>query len=95
VLAAGLAGLGDGLRLPPEVSVDPATLSAEELSAAGASQLPTSLGAALQHYETSTVLAEALGQPLHETIAAVRRAELELFADASPEEVAVATRWRH
>jgi glutamine synthetase len=95
VLAAGLAGLGDGLRLPPEVSVDPATLSAEELSAAGASQLPTSLGAALQHYETSTVLAEALGHPLHETIAAVRRAELELFADASPEEVAVATRWRH
>jgi glutamine synthetase len=36
-----------------------------------------------------------LGEPLYETIAAVRRAEIALFADASPDEVALATRWRH
>jgi glutamine synthetase len=95
VLAAGLAGVGDGLRLPPEMHVDPATLSSAELAAAGASRLPASLPTALEHYEASTVLAEALGDPLYETVAAVRRAELALFADASPDEVAAATRWRH
>ncbi len=95
LLAAGLAGIEEGLRLPPEIGVDPATLSAVELAAAGASRLPASLPEALEHYEASTVLAEALGEPLHETIAAVRRAELELFADVSPEDIAVATRWRH
>ena len=95
VLTAGLAGIKDGLQLPPEIPVDPATLSTAELVAAGASQLPTSLPEALEHYESSTVLAEALGDPLHETIAAVRRAEIALFAQSSPEEVAVSTRWRH
>jgi len=95
VLAAGLAGVRDGLRLPPEIAVDPATYSDAELAAVGAARLPASLREALEHYEASTVLAEALGDPLHETIAAVRRAELVLFAESSPDEVAVATRWRH
>jgi glutamine synthetase len=95
VLASGLAGIRDGLRLPPEILVDPATLSEVELAAAGATRLPASLPAALECYEASTVLAEALGDALHETIAAVRRAELALFAGSSPDEVAAATRWRH
>jgi glutamine synthetase len=95
VLAAGLAGIRDGLRLPPEISVDPAGLTEEELEAVGASRLPGSLTEALEHYEASKVLVEALGYPLHETIAAVRRAELALFADSSADEVAAATRWRH
>jgi glutamine synthetase len=95
VLAAGLAGIRDELRLPAEMQVDPASLSATELAAAGAARLPESLPEALERYEASTVLAEALGDPLYETIAAVRRAELALFAQSSPAEVAVATRWRH
>ncbi len=95
VLAAGLAGVKDKLRLPEEVSVDPATLSETELAAAGAKRLPASLTEALEHYQKSAVLAEALGHPLFETIAAVRRAELALFAELSPDEVALRTRWRH
>jgi len=95
VLASGLAGIQDELRLPPEIVVDPATLSEAELAAAGATRLPASLPEALEHYEASTVLAEALGDSLHETIAAVRRAELALFAEFSQDEVVGATRWRH
>ncbi len=95
LLAAGLAGITDELRLPPEIPVDPATLSVGELAAAGAAPLPSSLSEALERYETSSVLAEALGEPLFETIAAVRRAELALFANATPDEVALLTRWRH
>jgi len=95
LLAAGLAGVNAGLRLPQEIPVDPATLAVADLEAAGAKRLPTSLPEVLEHYETSAVLAEALGYPLHETIAAVRRAEHVLFFGASPDEVAVRTRWRH
>ena len=95
VLAAGLAGIAAGLRLGPEVTVDPASLDREELARLGVSRLPASLPEALEHYEKSEVLAEALGHELYETIAAVRRAEVELFAAASPDEIAAATRWRH
>jgi glutamine synthetase len=41
------------------------------------------------------VLTETFGPELTETILAVRHAEIEKFADASPEEVVAATRWRH
>jgi len=95
LLAAGLAGIAGELRLPPEVTVDPATLSGAELEAAGAKRLPTSLPEALEHYESSGVLAEALGYPLYETIAAIRRAEHALFLGANPDEVALRARWRH
>ena len=95
VLAAGLAGIAGGLRLGPEITVDPSSVGDEELTRLGASRLPASLPEALEHYETSQVLAEALGHELYETIAAVRRAEIALFATAGPDEVAAATRWRH
>lgn len=95
VLAAGLAGMAAGLRLGPEVTVDPASLEPEELARLGVSRLPTSLPEALGHYDKSEVLASALGYPLYETIGAVRRAEVELFAAAGPDEIAAATRWRY
>lgn len=95
VLASGLAGIGEELRLPPETRVDPASLATAELAAAGAARLPASLPEALARYEASTVLAEALGDSLHGTIAAVRRAEVALFAGSTPDEVTATTRWRH
>jgi len=95
VLAAGLAGIADGLHLPEEIGVDPASMTAEEIEAAGVARLPGSLPEALERYDESEVLREALGYPLYETVAAVRRAEVQLFADSTPDEVATATRWRH
>ena len=41
------------------------------------------------------MLGAAFGKPLVEAITLVRESELELFADASPEEIADATRWAH
>lgn len=88
VIAAGLAGLDAGLTLPPPVSGDPALTGRER-------RLPTSLLTALEHFEGSTVLREALGDPLFESIAAVRRAEAALFEKATPQEIAAATRGRY
>ncbi|MFH8370042.1 glutamine synthetase [Streptomyces sp. NPDC018031] len=89
VIAAGLAGVDAGLRLPAPVAGDPAG------SAEPPPRLPDSLGAALRHFEESAVLREALGDPLWDSVAAVRRAECELFDGAAPEAVAAATRRRY
>ncbi|MGP3952421.1 glutamine synthetase [Streptomyces sp. 7N604] len=88
VIAAGLAGLEAGLSLPPPVAGDPAHEGRE-------ARLPTSLPEALRHFEGSAVLREALGDPLFEAVAAVRRAEAALFEGAGPQDIAAATRWRY
>ena len=41
------------------------------------------------------VLTAAFGTELAATIVDVRRAEVDLFADAKPEDIAEAVRWRH
>ena len=94
LLAAGLAGLTAGRTLPGEVSGDPVGLPAAELAERGIRRLPQSLGEAADQMEASDVLREAMGEPLFEAFLAVRRAEIELFARASPEDVVASTRWR-
>jgi glutamine synthetase len=95
VLALGLDGIERGLELPPEVTVDPATLSDAELAAAGAARLPASLGDALEHFRRCEALAEALGPALFGTIVAVRETEVERFAGATEDEIVAATRFRY
>ena len=95
VLALGLDGIARGLRLPPEVTVDPATLSDDELADAGAARLPASLNEALEHFRGCDVLAEAMGQELFEALIAVREAELARFAEASEDDIVAATRFRY
>jgi glutamine synthetase len=95
VIALGLAGIDSGLRLPGEITVDPATLSADELRDAGVDRLPATLDEALEQFRNTAVLAEALGPSLFGTIIAVREAELERFADASEEQIVTATRFRY
>jgi glutamine synthetase len=94
LLAAGLAGLRSGGTLPPETSGDPVGVPAGDLADPGARRLPQSLGEATGHLARSTVLREALGDPLFEAFLAVRRGESELFADLSADEIVARTRWR-
>jgi glutamine synthetase len=93
VLALGLDGIERGLRLPPEITVDPAIMSEEELEAAGVARLPSSLEQALERFRACEPLAEAMGSALFETIVAVRETEVERFADASDVEIVAATRF--
>ena len=95
VLALGLDGIERGLRLPAEVTVDPATLSDAQLEAAGAERLPSSLGETLEHFRDCDALADAMGPALFETVAAVRATEVERFAGASEDEIVAATRFRY
>ncbi|AXI80004.1 glutamine synthetase family protein [Peterkaempfera bronchialis] len=95
VIAAGLAGLEAGRTLPPEAHGDPATWPPEQAARLGVERLPQSLPEAIGHFERSELLREAMGEVLHEAFRAVRQGEAELYADATPEEVAAATRWRY
>ncbi|WP_455354986.1 glutamine synthetase family protein [Streptomyces sp. SYSU K217416] len=88
LIAAGLAGIDEELRLPVPVAGDPVRRGGER-------RLPTSLPEALEHFTESAVLREALGDPLFEAISAVRSAEVKLFDGASPQEIADATRGRY
>ncbi len=95
VLALGLSGIERGLRLPDAIAVDPATLSDDQLHAAGADRLPRTLDEALGEFRGCGALAEALGPSLFDTIVAVRQTEIERFAEASAEEIVTATRFRY
>ena len=90
VIAAGLEGIGTQAKLPPPVQGDPALGPP-----GGPERLPTTLPQALEHFERAAVLRTALGDPLFEAIAAVRKAEAERFGALSPQQLADATRWRY
>jgi glutamine synthetase len=94
LIAAGLAGLRDGARLPPETDGDPSGLTPSGPAGRSARRLPQTLTEATACLERSTVFRSAMGDPLFEAFLAVRRGEAELFADASPDEIVAQTRWR-
>jgi glutamine synthetase len=88
VIAAGLDGVDRGLRLPDEVTSDPA-------SVARAERLPTTLLESVSAFDRSALLETAMGPELHAAVGAVRRAEAALFATSTPDEIVAATRWRY
>jgi glutamine synthetase len=95
LLVAGLDGLAAGARLPVPIDVDPAALAAEELEGRGIRRLPTTLRESTDALAADPVLREALGSALIDSVLAVRESEIELFAEASAEEVVRALRWTH
>jgi glutamine synthetase len=94
LIAAGLGGMRSGARLPAEIEGDPAGLTAEERADRGIRRLPGTLPEAADRLEHSPALRQAMGDPLFEAFLAVRRAEAELFAGATADEVVAQTRWR-
>lgn len=95
LLAAGMAGLADGAQLPEPIDVDPAALAEASLEARGIKRLPTTLRDALAAFRGDDALTQAFGDDLVAALAAVRESELELFEDATDEDLAAATRWAH
>jgi glutamine synthetase len=77
---AGLDGLRSKLDPGEPVPVDPATLSESERSARGITQLPSSLGDALDALESDELLTAALGPLRTQAYLAVKRSEVAHFA---------------
>ncbi|MHA6796806.1 glutamine synthetase [Pseudonocardia bannensis] len=95
LLACGLAGIEQGARLRDPVYIDPARWSAGERSTRGVVRLPQRLEDAVAAFRRESVLAEAFGPELADTIAAVRDAEIARFAGVAPGDVVAASRWTH
>lgn len=91
VLAIALAGVDAGRILPPEVTVDPASLPDDRQPP----RLPRSLPESVACLEEDEILRDALGEALFGAFVAVRRGEAALFSASTPEEVVAATRWRY
>jgi glutamine synthetase len=91
VTGIATASYDRGLRLPPEVPDDPAMLSESEQPP----RLPRSVAEAVDALRADDILPGLLGEPLLEAFCAVRRAEADLFAGATPEQIAEAGRWRY
>jgi glutamine synthetase len=94
VVRAALAA-GEGRRLPAPVAADPAGLAEGERARLGITRLPATLGEATAALLADPVLGAGLGEAWLDTVATVRRAEIDLFAGASAEQVVAATRWRY
>ncbi|MXW42875.1 MAG: glutamine synthetase [Acidimicrobiia bacterium] len=75
VLAAGLKGLEEGYELPAEAATDLYTTSRDEAHATGLLELPMSLSEALDELEASPLMAEVLGEHIHEWFLRNKRAE--------------------
>jgi glutamine synthetase len=95
LLAAGRAGMRTGATLPDPVGTDPGSLTEEGRREAGIASLPGSLEEAVRAFEADQVLTEVFGTELATTIAEVRRGEIALFQNTSPEGITKAVRWRH
>lgn len=95
LLVAGFEGIAAQAQLPEPVDVDPAALTPEELGRRGIQRLPTSLRESTDALAADSVLRAALGSALVDSVLAVRESEIELFAEASTEEVVRALRWAH
>lgn len=91
VTAIATACLDEGRTLPEEISVDPATLAPGEQPPL----LPRTIAEAVDHLEKDERLRAVMGEALFEAFVAVRRAEAELLAGWTDEEIAGVTRWRY
>lgn len=95
LLAAGAAGVAAEAGLPEPIDVDPAVLPPDVLAERGIRRLPSSLGEAVEALAGDDLLREQLGSDLVDALLAVRRSEIERFAESSEEEIVSACRWAH
>ena len=77
-----LRGIREGLELPPEATVDTLRLSDRQLSQAGYTSLPRTLGEALDAFESSQLMYEALGDHIHSFFLRKKRDEWAKYSAA-------------
>jgi glutamine synthetase len=95
VLAAGAAGVADGLAPPPPVQADPGSWTAEERAARGIAPLPATQAAQEAALLANPRIAGALGRELLGAFLAVRRSDAAAAAGRDPDDVLAALRWRY
>ena len=82
---AGLAGIRDKLPLPPNCDKDPAELTEAERKKLGIVELPSSLDEALAALDEDKVVKGWMSPTFYDAYMGVKRMEIAMFADKSPE----------
>ncbi|HVQ51308.1 MAG TPA: glutamine synthetase family protein [Mycobacterium sp.] len=88
ILGLALDGIERKLPLPPETTVDPAKLTADQRNQAGIKLLASRQADALDALDQSALLRSILGDEPVDAVIAVRRYEQENFGGLSPEDLA-------
>jgi glutamine synthetase len=94
VLAAGAAGLADGLELPPPVQEDPGTWTDDERAERGIAPLPTTYAEQEGALRDSRI-AEALGPEVLGAFLAVRRSDAAAAGGMETDDVLTGLRFRY
>ena len=84
-LAAGLDGIERKLELPPEATAEMLNQGPEALAATGYAPLPRSLDEALDYFEGSQFMKDALGEHIHSFFLKKKRAEWAKFTSTVTE----------
>ncbi len=84
MLGLALDGIQRKLTLPPEVTVDPASLTDAQREAAGIAELPSDQADALDALDQSSLLRGILGDETVDAVVAVRRYEQQNYGDLKP-----------
>jgi glutamine synthetase len=85
ILGLALDGIEHGAALPPETTVDPATLSDDERTAAGTVLLSSDQAEQITVLDGSARMREVLGDAAVNVLVAVRRYEHETYSHLDPE----------
>jgi len=88
ILGLALDGIERELPIPREITVDPATLTAQQRAEAGVVLLPASQAEVIGTLAGSALVRGILGDAAVDVIVAVRRYEHDNYADLEPDELA-------
>jgi glutamine synthetase len=95
LIAAGVAGIDEGLTPPPSIEHDPGRWTDDERRRAGVARLPCTPDQQARALVDSARVREALGEPLLGAFLAVRRADAAWAAERSLDEIIAAHLWRY
>jgi len=95
MIAAGLAGIAEGLTLPEPIQEEPGAWSDEERERRGVHRLPATADEQIAAVTGSTPVRSALGDELIGAWSAVRRGDAAAVQGMEDEDVVAAHRWRY
>ena len=95
MLACGLGGIEDGLRLPEPIVEDPGNWTAEEREARGVRRFAQNVDEQIASFEAAPRIREAFGDPLANAFTGVRRSDADWAEGKSAEEIIAAHLWRY
>jgi glutamine synthetase len=95
VIAAGMAGIEDGLTLPEPIQEEPGAWTAEERERRGVHRLPDTADEQIAAVTGSAPVRSALGDDVVGAWSAVRRGDAAAVRGMEPEDVVAAHRWRY